>query len=242
MPSIAELKIIASLKSGRYRQKYDQFVVEGRKSVIELFHSSFEVKDIYCTQAFAEAHDLPFIPTIIRDEEYNKISQMDTPPGILAVAKIRQYGLGDLNLNEGITLALDGISDPGNLGTMLRTADWFGVKQIVLSKDCCDFYNLKCLSATMGSFTRVLPVYTELQEVLEKHHSAGFFMDGENIEESDLKGPIIMVIGNESRGIREETAKRIGRRIAIPGAGNAESLNAAVAAGIGLFEAWKQNR
>lgn len=167
---------------------------------------------------------------------------MDTPPGILAVAKIRQYGLGDLNLNEGITLALDGISDPGNLGTMLRTADWFGVKQIVLSKDCCDFYNLKCLSATMGSFTRVLPVYTELQEVLEKQHSAGFFMDGENIEESDLKGPVIMVIGNESRGIREETAKRIGRRIAIPGAGNAESLNAAVAAGIGLFEAWKQNR
>lgn len=232
--------MIASLKSGKFRQKYGHFVVEGRKSVMELFHSDFEIQFIFTTPAFMDKGPLPFEPTVIKAEQYKKISQMETPPGIMAVAKIRQYRENDLDFNHPLTLALDGISDPGNLGTIIRTADWFGIAQILLSPDSCDFYNLKCLSATMGSFTRVKPVYTPLPEILKNKNCYGMFMEGEPVSEARIVSPAILVVGNEANGIRSATESVISQRTTIPGAGRAESLNASVAAGIAIYEVWKQ--
>lgn len=232
--------MIASLKSGKYRQKYGHFVVEGRKSVMELFHSDFDIQFIFTTPAFMDKGVLPFEPTVIKAEQYNKISQMETPPGIMAVAKIRQYDAMDLDFSQPLSLALDGISDPGNLGTIIRTADWFGISQILLSSDSCDFYNMKCLSATMGSFTRVKPVYCSLPEILKDKNSYGMFMEGKPVAETEIRPPAILVVGNEANGIRPLTESVITQKITIPGSGRAESLNASVAAGIAIYEVWKQ--
>lgn len=241
MPSNADIKRFASLRMPKYRQKYGQFIVEGRKNVLELFHSDYEIDIILATSSFLERHDAPYNAEPIDEKDYARISQMETPPGVLAVARTRTFLPEEVDFQREILLALDGISDPGNLGTMLRTADWFGITHVLLSPDCTDFYSHKCISATMGSFTRIRPVYCRLETVLQGKRALGCFMDGMPLSEADLQGPLIVVVGNEARGIRPETGAVLNSRVAIPGAGRAESLNASVAAGIVMHEVFRRN-
>lgn len=162
------------------------------------------------------------------------ISGFSTAPGILALAEMKEFNAEDFDLDAPITLCLDGIADPGNLGTIIRTADWFGVNQILMSHNCTDFYNPKSLSATMGSFTRCTFAYTDLSVFLAGRNAVGCFLDGIDLYKFKPDFPMFLVIGSESQGISGPVAKYIDNRITIPGYGKAESLNAGVAAGIVL--------
>lgn len=237
MSSNADLKQFAALRMPKYRQKYGQFIVEGRKSVLELFHSSLKIVNILATSDFAAKYKLPFEVQVISDRDYQKISQMDTPPGILAVVDIPAPGDWNETENEKLSLALDGISDPGNLGTMVRTADWFGIRHILLSDDCTDFYGHKSISASMGAFTRVKIYRGNLAQMLNSRNAYGCFMQGNPVSAAQFKPPTVIVVGSESHGIRAETAAVLSEKISIPGCGKGESLNAGVAAGIVMYEA-----
>lgn len=241
MPSKERLKQIASLGSAKFRQKYGQFVVEGQKSVHELIHSSFDVLDVLVTSEFLSKNikiDFPF--EVIGNKDFEKISPFDTPSGILAVSKWKNFEEKDFSSLPNVTLALDGIRDPGNLGTIIRTADWFGIEHILLSKDCTDIYNHKAISSTMGSFTRVKWMYTDLQNWVYKFESYGFILGGSSIYQIQFKKPALLIIGSESKGISAELKKNIKNKVSIPSYGKAESLNAAIAAAIGMEYAAKQ--
>lgn len=237
MSSNTDLKQFAALRMPKYRQKYGQFVVEGRKSVAELFHSSLKIVNILATSDAVAKYKIPFEVQVISSRDYQKISQMDTPPGILAVVETPQQGNWENTMEEKLTLALDGISDPGNLGTMVRTADWFGIRHILLSEDCTDFYGHKCISASMGAFTRVNIYRGNLPRLLSKRHTYGCFMQGKPVYETAFQPPAVIVVGSESHGIRTETAAILREKICIPALGQGESLNAGVAAGIVMYEA-----
>ncbi len=164
-----------------------------------------------------------------------RISFLTTPNQVLAVFKKPFFG--EIKPNANITLVLDNIQDPGNMGTIVRTADWFGIKSIVCSEDCSDVFNPKVVQATMGSIARVQVVYTSLPDFFDSHRDISVYaavLDGEDIREIKPVKEGIIVIGNESKGISKELLKRVEHKITIPGKGNTESLNAAVAAGIVL--------
>lgn len=153
----------------KFRQKYGQFVVEGRKAVEEVFHSGWQVEGIWATQAFVDRHAPNYPHELMSEEENKKCTAFDTAPGVMAlVAMPKSKGL---NHKTPFVLALDGINDPGNMGTIIRLADWFGLTQIVASPDSVDAFNPKCLSATMGSFLRVEVVYAPLESVAEEGQS-----------------------------------------------------------------------
>jgi TrmH family RNA methyltransferase len=243
MPSNADIKQYASLRMPKYRQKYGQFMVEGRKNVLEVFHSGWRIVRILATLEGIQGLQLPFEPEFISRQDYGKISQMDTPPGLCAIVEAQQWTVDQIDFGQPVILALDGIADPGNLGTILRTADWFGFRQVLLSDDCTDVYNAKCIAASMGSFTRMKWVYGNLQEWLKDKQVLGCFMDGDDLGSIQPDYPLVMMVGSEAHGIREGAAAAVGRRISIPGAGKTESLNAGVAAGIvmhSLFERIKK--
>lgn len=208
--------------------------MEGRKGVAELIHSTYSIHTIVATAAYADKNQIDAPYEVIAQEEMKRVSAFSTPPGILALAEIKSYAMEDLDMEFPLTLCLDGISDPGNLGTIIRTADWFGVSQVVMSEDCTDFYNPKCLSATMGSFTRCKHVYTDLVEFLKGRNTMGCFLNGTDVAEVKAEVPVFLVVGSESHGIRKPLEQLINQRVTIPGYGEAESLNAGIAAGIVL--------
>ena len=179
--------------------------------------------------------------TTISEKEMERISCMTTAPEILCIVKKPQYQLEDLNDAKPLLL-LDAIRDPGNLGTIIRTADWFGFDQIVCSEDCVEFTNPKVIQASMGSFTRVKIVYTHLADYLKtQNHRViyGLYMNGEAIQKQSFKDNDMVVIGSESHGISEEIAPYINKKIEIPmfpHKGSApESLNAAIAVGVFMY-------
>jgi len=230
MPSIAQIKHLASLRMSKYRQKYGQFVVEGRKQMEEVFHSGWEIEGIWGTPAFAERFSPAYNFEWMTEEENKKCSGFDTPPGIMAL--VRMPKMKELDLLEPFVLALDGISDPGNMGTIIRLADWYGLKQILASEDCVDVYNAKCLSATMGSFLRVEVVYSKLHPAAAGRRVYGAFLDGTSVHGLKLESPSMLIIGSESHGIRPEAESLVTEKITIPGKGHAESLNAGIATAI----------
>jgi TrmH family RNA methyltransferase len=235
MPSQSVLKSIAALKISKYRQKYGQFLVEGSKNVHELIHSDYEINTILATSAFLSAHSIDAACETITAGEMKKISAFATPPGIVAVAKTRKFLPESVDWTANIILALDQIADPGNLGTIVRSADWFGINQIILSENCTDFYNAKTIAATMGSFARCKFVYTNLAECLQNRNTYGLFLDGKSMQNVKIEEPAILVIGSESHGISKQLEKIIQYKVKITGKGKAESLNAGVAASIALF-------
>ncbi|MEK0421979.1 MAG: hypothetical protein RLZZ161_1830 [Bacteroidota bacterium] len=224
----------------KYRQKYGQFIVEGRKNVLEVFHSDWKIVRILATLQGIEGLQLPFTPEIISRQDYAKISQMETPPGLCAIVELKKWNAEEIDFGQPVVLALDGISDPGNLGTILRTADWFGFRQVLLSKDCTDVFNSKCISATMGSFTRMKWVYGDLSVLLKNKNVLGCFMDGEDVGSVIPAFPLVLMIGSEAHGIRSNTSNVVSKRISISGAGKTESLNAGVAAGIVMHSLFGQ--
>lgn len=235
---------IRKLHAKKFRDESGLFLVEGYKSVEMLCASDFEVEEIFATEnALTDnaAWLSSLSPTLVTAEEMSRISTMQTPPELLAIALQRQ-SLPDIPTDQPI-LALDHISDPGNLGTIIRTADWFDIQHVVCSPDCVEFYNPKVIQATMGSFTHIHVHRRSLPEFLKqessRRHILGTFLDGEDIRRFKFNRNEIVVIGNESNGISEEVANAVTHRITIPtaaqGRDTAESLNAAIAAAVVMY-------
>ncbi|MCE2593842.1 RNA methyltransferase [Motilimonas cestriensis] len=231
-----QIKLINSLAQKKYRKQHGLFIVQGEKNVVELFSSNFEIHQVFATESFlakypAELSTTHFVAA--SPEELAKAGTFSTNNTVIALVKTRQLALPENNLNE-LVLALDGVSDPGNLGTLIRLADWYGIKQIVASEDCADVYNPKVISATMGSFCRVEVVNTDLAAYLSQQTVPvyGAFLEGENIYQTTLSSQGVIVLGSESHGIRDEVSSFISHKITIPSFGQAESLNVAMAGAI----------
>ncbi len=238
MLSKAQIKYITGLQHKKYRQKFGQFVAEGDKIVQELLETGAGVKTIFATREWlldnrelaekaAAVEVLEVTPETLR-----QLSSLSAPNRALALADIppaRDF------VPEGVSLALETIQDPGNLGTIIRIADWFGIRQIVCSPDCVDAFNAKTIQATMGSFQRVTVIIRDIPQFLEKHPALPSYaatLHGNDITLTKKVTEGILLIGNESRGLSEEVLRRSSHHITIPRIGQAESLNAAVAAGI----------
>lgn len=237
MVSKNQIKLISSLHQKKFRIANGLFIAEGIKVISELIESHFELEQLYVTVPL-----FPEIPsskrTLISDSDLKKISALTTANNALAVFKIPASA--DIN-QTGLIVALDDIRDPGNLGTIIRLCDWFGVTQIVCSEQTVDLYNPKVVQATMGSMGRVKVSYVNLESFLSESNLPvfGTFMNGDNIYKSDLPSEGIVVMGNEANGISSAVEKITKNRIAVPRFGNlqqTESLNVATAAAIILSE------
>lgn len=231
-----DTKLINSLVKKKFRQKYNKFVVEGVKNIKEVLNSSIYVEKIYSIDDTFD--DYPSKNVLITERELKKISQLVTPNTALAVCEIPQ----EKNIQKnGFIIALDDIRDPGNLGTIIRMADWFGIQQIVCSKETVDLYNPKVIQSTMGSFIRVQINYTDLEQFFEtySHSILGTFMDGENLYKTKLPEKAVLLMGNEANGISEKLESFVTQRLSIPRMGKlqqTESLNVAMATSIILGE------
>lgn len=237
MLSAAQIKHLTSLQLKKYRQKYAEFVIEGGKILAEALQEGVEVKAVIATPEQLDKCRLLAgnIPVLEADEKQMKnISSMSEPPGILAWCSMRKAS--EMQQPDGWQLALDGIRDPGNLGTIIRTADWFGVRNILLSEDCADIYNPKTLQSSMGSMFRCSIIQGTLTDLLRTANKPVFAAaaDGDSMDQLRTASGVL-VIGSESHGISEEVKRVCDHSVAIPGDGRTESLNAAVAAGILLY-------
>lgn len=255
MLSKSHLKLITSLRLGKFRHEESLFIVEGVKMVKELLHSNFEIKAIFATNEWISGGHLPpkrYTVEIfeISQAELEKISNLSTPNQVLALAFIRPNESLKCFKNEWI-LALDQIRDPGNMGTILRTADWFGFKRIVAAHGTVDLWNPKVVQASMGSVFRIPVHYTDLAEFLAKVCNTaiiyGAFMEGDPVSETNFTDSGVMVIGNESHGISSTIAGLIHKKVTILPATTdfnvrAESLNASLATAILCYEIQKQSK
>jgi RNA methyltransferase, TrmH family len=237
MLSKTAIQFIKSLQDKKQRQKYDQFVVEGEKSIAELLKSSYKIVKLVAVNSWIVENQL-FIKglecTEVSEDELKKISFHQAPQRVLAVVKIPQF---NHQLSSDVyTLALDEIQDPGNLGTIIRIADWYGIKKLICSKGCTDVYNPKCISATMGSFLRVEVVYADIIEMANRYQLPLIVtsFDGENVHTFQTQQKGMIVIGNEGHGVSKEIMQMATYKLTIPKIGGAESLNAAVSTAIVL--------
>lgn len=231
------IKIIQSLDKKKYRQKYNLFLVEGNKIIKELPNSDYEIENLYSIEPENITFKTDNIEKIL-PQELKKISFLQHPKDSVAVCKIPET---KLIKDVSIQLILDGIQDPGNLGTIIRLADWFGIEQIVCSNDTADVYNPKVIQATMGSFLRVNVVYTDLEDYFKDYQFPifGTDMDGDTIYQTEFPEKFSLVFGNEGNGIRPSTEDLITKMITIPRFGisqSTESLNVSMSAGIILGE------
>lgn len=237
MVSKNQIKLITSLQQKKYRIANKLFFAEGVKGIQELLDSDFELDHLYTTQNdFDEVSKEK--KTIISENDLKKITALATPNSCLAVFKMPTE---KPVLETGLIVALDSIRDPGNLGTILRLCDWFGIQQVLCSKETVDVYNPKVVQATMGSIARVNINYIDLNAFLTttKLPIFGTFMDGSNIYKSELPKQGIIIMGNEANGISTELEKLVTSRLTIPRFGNlqkTESLNVATATAIVLSE------
>lgn len=236
MLSKSQIKLITSLKQKKFRQQYQLFAAEGRKTINELLNSRFNLHQLYSiTSEFKVSDDLT---TIITPTELHKISFLKTPNTALALFKMPK---SEVIKQNGLIVALDDVRDPGNLGTIIRLCDWFGIEELICSIETVDCYNPKVVQATMGSLARVNISYDNLNEFLSTTSLPvyGTFMDGESIYDFPVKSNGILLLGNEANGISESLQEHISTRLTIPRFGNlkqTESLNVANATAICLSE------
>ncbi|GAA3942069.1 RNA methyltransferase [Chitinophaga oryziterrae] len=233
MLSKAQIKYIQSLQHKKYRQKSGQFIAEGDKIVPELLSEGVPVQEVYATTSWISAHEqlLNNVRVTAVDEAVLKqISALTTPNQAMALLNIPEPT--PAVLKGVVTIALETIQDPGNLGTIIRIADWFGIKQVICSPDCVDAYNPKTIQATMGSIARVRVIESEIIPLLQEVPSYAATLHGTNIVEFKKIEEGIILIGNESRGLSDQVIAACTYRITIPRLGGAESLNAGIAAGI----------
>lgn len=239
MLSKAVLKYINSLQIKKYRHIHQAFLVEGAKSVVELLQADFRIERLFITEDFYQAHvallNNKYSYEIISEQELIRAGTFASNNAALAIAKIKPPEKFNFQQHPFI-IVLDDIRDPGNLGTIIRLADWYGIRHIVGSPTCADFYNPKVIAATMGSFCRVAVSYLNLPAFLQEqaaHYTVyGAALNGENIHNLVLKPTGILVMGNEAHGLTPEVAGQINKLIKIPGFGKAESLNVAAATAI----------
>ena len=242
------VKYIQSLQHKKFRDEHSAFIAEGPKVVIELLqHNIFECEQLYCNVSglnyLSEKIKKQFAEKIIEVEDFEleKISALITANNLLGVFK-KKPAFQSINISNSLTLFLDDMQDPGNLGTIIRTADWFGIKTIFCSNATADCYNPKVVQSTMASLGRVNIIYGNLIEELLKQGNIKKYaavLAGKNLESFEKIKEGILIIGNESKGISSAVMELVDEKITIPKIGQAESLNAAVATGIILYSITK---
>lgn len=232
-----QLKIITSLSQKKYRQKHNLFVAEGIKVVNELLQSSIEIDTLFAVEDFEAEVSLNKIVRI-SEIDLQKISNLKSPNKVLGLFKIpKEKSLQ----SKGLIIALDAVNDPGNLGTIIRLCDWFGVAQLVCSKDTVDCYNQKVVQASMGSLSRITIKYLDIETYLKQTELPTFIadMDGKNVYKTVLPKEAILIMGNEANGVSDVIKKLIKNKISIPRFGEiqeTESLNVATATAVLLSE------
>lgn len=227
-----------SLHQKKFRKEHGLFLIEGKKPVEEALQSNFKLHSLYsCDATFLEKFKQGIL---VNSKDMAQISALNTPSDYLAVLYIPDNR--SISISSKSQIILDGISDPGNMGTILRTADWFGFDEIVCSEDTVELYNPKVVQSTMGSLFRVKVHYTDLSVYLNELKNSGYIvtgadLDGENAFDFAFPEKTALVVGSESHGIRPNVESLLSKKVNIPGAGKAESLNAGIAAGI-LLSCW----
>lgn len=237
MLSKNQIKFIRSLKKKKIRLTHQLFIAEGIKVVEELLKSPLTLNKLYCTESYLNPLNITNIQ-LITEKELNLISDFSNPNQVLGIFEIpaaKELTQGD------ITLVLDGINDPGNLGTIIRLCDWFGITELICSENTVDCFNPKVVQASMGSLSRVAIKYEDLTRYLsaETRKIYGTFLNGSNLYQTDLDHPAVIVLGNEANGISKEIEDLVGEKITIPQFGSqlrTESLNVATATAIFLSE------
>lgn len=230
------IKFIKSLQEKKYRKQEQCFIVEGGKSVLEVLASDLEVRMVVATKDFvqhlntlkkgAELYE-------VKSDVLSALGEFRTNDAALAVVHMKKPE-NFIIAEDNFTLVLDDIRDPGNLGTIIRTADWYGIKHIIASEETVDFYNTKVINSTKGSFTRVSVDYRNLGEVFEANTLPvyGAFLEGQNVHQMIFPKAGLLLIGNESNGISAALSGKVTHPVTIPRLGQAESLNAAIATAI----------
>lgn len=241
MLSKNQIKYINSLQIKKYRQQHQSFVVEGAKSVVELLASDYEVETVWATPEFQQQHQAALAARRVPLEtatlsELEKLGSFQSNDSCLAVAKTKENRFLCADPGEYVLL-LDDVRDPGNLGTILRIADWYGITKIICSESTTDLYNPKVIAASKGSFTRIHTYYTDLPRFLSQHGAGlgviGAFLEGESLYDFQFppQGGYV-VMGNESQGIGEAVENYVTHKVTIPRFGGAESLNVGIATAV----------
>lgn len=239
MISKNQQKYIRQLEQKKYRKREGCFVAEGTKVVGDLL-KRYQPLALYATESWDAPKGLGY--TLVSEEELQRVSFQQHPQQVLAIFPIPQP-TDPVSLRGSLTLALDGVQDPGNLGTIIRIADWFGIDTIICSEETADAWNPKVIQATMGSIARVNVIYANLLELLDTLPSDypvyGTFLDGENIYTQTLLGEGLIIMGNEGNGISDAVRAKVNRRLLIPDfhqGDTADSLNVAIATAITCSE------
>ena len=230
-----QIKLIKSLAFKKNRIKHQLFIVEGHKIVAELLDSNYEIVSLFATIDWISNNSVNNVIQVT-NSDLSRISNQKSPNEVLALVKIKKNQILHL---DGITLVLDNINDPGNLGTIVRACDWFGVKQIICSRDTVDIYNPKVVQSAMGSLLRINVSYTDLSDYLRNVSKPiyGAYMHGDNILDMEFPKDLCLIMGNEAHGISTEISQYIDYQSSIRNIGNsAESLNVAMATSIFLYE------
>lgn len=243
MLSKAQIRFVGSLQHKKFRKQHEAFIVEGWKSIREFLSSNYDVQQIYFTADYSAKMDK--IPQKIKLFEVSvadlqRISALKTPQGVLAVVGLPPESqlspaLWEVSyFADSFTLLLDGVQDPGNLGTIIRTVDWFGMDKIICSLDCADVYNPKTVQASMGSLSRVQVRYAPLVEVIRqaKMPVFGALLDGKSLYDQDFGKEGLIILGNEGKGISAEVMAQIHFPVTIPRVGSGESLNVAISSAL----------
>lgn len=247
MISKNQIKWIKSLQQRKFREEHGVFVVEGPKLVEELLSSDYEVHSLYGLPEYLETLPNQYSGSIVAvsQKELERISGLKSANQVLAVVKQMTFSPELDVLSKQLVLALDGINDPGNLGTIFRLADWFGIEQIWCAKGSVEHYNAKVVQSTMGAVFRVKVSYVDLPDVLEQLPSTvpvyGAVMDGDDLYSASLSKHGILVMGSESHGISAEVESTLSQRLTIPRIGKSESLNVSTAASILVAEFFRQS-
>jgi TrmH family RNA methyltransferase len=229
MLTSAEVRGLRSLRDKKHREELGLFAVEGEKAVREALAAKFPFEQIYATDAWRGDRT-----QFVTPEEMARLSHFPTPSSVFAVGRLQRAALPEGALARGLTLALDGVQDPGNVGTLLRIADWYALDRVLLSPDCADLFSPKVLQASMGSFARVAAHTVDLAAALAGHRAPvlGCNLEGASVHGLPPLPAAVIVIGSEGRGLSEAVARLVTQYVTVPKFGGAESLNAAVAAAV----------
>lgn len=243
--SKGKIKLFASLSAKKHRQKEGLFMVEGTKCVLDTL-SYFDLYGLIATNVWLESHSVNFPSEklmLVSEKVMSQISSLSTPPDVIAIYQLPQWNIDETKIKNELTLILDGIQDPGNLGTIVRIADWFGIHQIIASRDTADIFNSKSIQATMGAISRVKVFYTDIVGFIKAYPTMpvyGTLLDGENIYEMELSDKGFIIMGNEGNGISAEIRSMVNQPLFIPpypiGVETSESLNVGVATAITVAE------
>ncbi len=246
MLSKNQIKLITSLQQKKYRDQHQLFVAEGNKLVSDLIKAKTEVEFLIYTSEWKEGYSLSSKTKINNRIETDanqlkKISSLKTPATVIGVFKIQSQTTSETSIQNSLSLVLDDVQDPGNLGTIIRIADWFGIKHIFCSRNTVDLYNSKVIQATMGAISSVNVVYTDLEDLILKYKKPSFpiygtFLEGEIIYKTQLQKQGFIIMGNEGKGVSKNIQKLVTHKLYIPdfpnGEAVSESLNVSVATSI----------